>query len=198
MPVYHVGNLLFILCSITCTLSIKISMLKAFRFITGLVITSLTLGPSIVGDLFTKENRVSAMAIAIAFSLLGPLAVPIVGAYVFQAKGWRWTIWISVITIGLTTILSVAFVRKTYKVKILQCKAERLRISTGNRLLQSKYQDTTECTSFLTSMLRPMRMMVSPIISIVSLYTALMGSPTLSSPLSPRLWKLIMDLGKEL
>ena len=173
MPVYHLGNILFILCSIASALSTNISMLMAFRFLNGLVITSLTLGPRIVGDLFKKEERGSAMAIAIAFPLIGPFASPIVGAYVAQAKGWRWTIWIIVMTVGTVTLLSLALVRETYKVKILQRKAERLRKGTGNHLLRSKYQDATERTSFSASMLRPMRMMLSPIVSIVALYTAL-------------------------
>ncbi|KAF7901700.1 uncharacterized protein EAF01_006999 [Botrytis porri] len=89
IPVYHVGNILFILCSAGGALSTNMSMLIAFRFISGLVVCSVTLGPSIVGDLFRKEDRGTAMSVAITFPLLGPFAGPVVGSYITEAKGWR-------------------------------------------------------------------------------------------------------------
>lgn len=82
MPIYHGGNILFVVCSMAAALSVNVSMLIAFRFLNGFVVTSLTLGPSIVGDLFRKEDRGAAMAMAIAFPLLGPLAAPIVDSYI--------------------------------------------------------------------------------------------------------------------
>lgn len=89
LPVYHLGNVLFLLCSVASALSTNISMLVAFRFLNGSVVTALTLGPSIVGDLFAKEERGSAMALAIVFPLVGPIAAPLVGGYTAQAKGVR-------------------------------------------------------------------------------------------------------------
>ncbi|TGO34114.1 hypothetical protein BHYA_0212g00190 [Botrytis hyacinthi] len=56
MPVYHVGNILFILCLTGGALSTNMSTLIAFRFLCGLFVCSVTLGPSIVGDLFRKED----------------------------------------------------------------------------------------------------------------------------------------------
>lgn len=174
LPVYHAGNVLFILCSTASALSTNISMLVAFRFLNGLAITSLTLGPTIVADLFRKEERGSAMAIAIVFQLLGPVAAPIVGSFTAQAQGWRWTIWIIVIPVGALTCLSMVFFKETYQVKILQRKALRLQKRTGNSLLRSKHHSTTERNSFLNSMKRPMKMLfLSPIVLIVSWYTAL-------------------------
>jgi MFS family permease len=174
MPVYHTGNVLSIICSVASALSTNISMLIVFRFLNGLCVTSLTLGPSIVGDLFRKETRGSSMAITIALPMISPYFAPIVGSYTAQAKGWRWTIWIYVILIGTITCLSVLFFRETYQVKILERKAERLRKTTNNVLLRSKHQDAINKTTIIKSLTRPLMLLFcSPVVLIISFFTAL-------------------------
>ncbi|KAE8319489.1 major facilitator superfamily domain-containing protein [Aspergillus transmontanensis] len=118
--VYHGGNILFILCSVAAALSQNISMLVAFRFINGMAVTSLTLAPSIIGDLFVQEERGTAMAVAIALPLIGPCVAPIVGGFVNSALGWRWTIWIMAIAVGSVSLLSLAVFKETYRFKIQQ------------------------------------------------------------------------------
>ena len=174
MPVYHFGNLLFILCSVAAALSLNIAMLIAFRFLNGFVITSLTLGPSTVGDLFKKEERGSAMAIAIAVPLIGPFAAPIIGGLIAARNGWRWTIWMMVCAVGAISCLSLVFLRETYRVEILERKVKRLQTSTGNPLLRSRYHDAAERQSPLRAMKRPLKMLLfSPIVFIIYFYTAL-------------------------
>ena len=177
LPVYHIGNILFILSLVASALSINISMLVAFRFLTGFVVTALTLSPSIVGDLFVEEERGLAMALATVMPVLGPVSAPIVGAFVAEAKGWRWTIWIVVIVVGAVTCLSMIFFRETYQVTILERKTRQLQRETGNLRWRSKHQKTDTIIrwkSFSQSMARPLKMMVfSPIVLIISLYTAL-------------------------
>ncbi|TEY46284.1 hypothetical protein BOTCAL_0317g00040 [Botryotinia calthae] len=174
MPVYHAGNILFILCLIGGALSTNMSMLIAFRFLCGLVVSSVTLGPSIVGDLFRKEDRGTAMSVAIAFPLLGPFAGPVVGTYITEAKGWRWSIWIVVIAVGAVTCFGFLTFRETYKVKLVQRKVERLRKSTGNENLRSKYASSEKHADTKDSLLRPIQMLFfSPIVFIISFFTAL-------------------------
>jgi MFS family permease len=55
LPVFHVGNFLALCCLIACALSVNISMVIAFRFLTGCCLSILTLGPAIVGDLFKAD-----------------------------------------------------------------------------------------------------------------------------------------------
>lgn len=171
MPVYHAGNVFFIICSVAAALSTNISMLIAFRFLNGVAITSLTLGPSIVGDMFKKEERGTAMSIAIALPLLGPFIAPIVGGYVADALGWRWTIWLVAIVVGVVTLFSFAVFKETYAVKILQVKAARLRKETGNENFQSPSQEKKRLLGLL---IKPMHMLFSSIVVfVISLYTAL-------------------------
>ncbi|CAG8958213.1 hypothetical protein HYFRA_00000566 [Hymenoscyphus fraxineus] len=173
MPIYHAGNLLFIICSVASALSTNISMLVAFRFLNGFVITSSTLGPSIIGDLFHSENRGKAMALAISLPLIGPFVAPIMGSVIAASLGWRWTIWIVVIAVGAITCLSFVVFRETYPSKILEQRAERMRRETGNLSPYSKHENKGN-NSFVKSMTRPMRILFrSPIVFIISFYTAL-------------------------
>jgi MFS family permease len=141
MPVYHAGNVFFIIYSVTTALSTNMPMLVSFRFLNGVAITSLTLGPNIVGEVFKKEERGTAMSIAIALPLLGPFIAPIVGGYIAGALGWRWTIWLVAIVVGAVTLLSFAVFKETYKVTILQVKAMCRRKQTGNENFQSPRQE---------------------------------------------------------
>lgn len=173
MPIYHAGNLLFIVCSVASALSTNISMLVAFRFLNGFVITASTLGPSIIGDLFLPDNRGKAMATAIALPLIGPFVAPILGSVIADSLGWRWTIWVVTIAVGAITCLSLAVFRETYPTKILEKRAERLRRETGNLYHRSRHQIKGDIL-FARSMTRPMRIMFkSPIVFIISFYTAL-------------------------
>lgn len=65
-------------------------MLVAFRFLGGSSVACVTLNPSIVGDLFIKEQRGKAMSVVFFGLIVGPVVGPIMGSYLGQAKGWRW------------------------------------------------------------------------------------------------------------
>ena len=171
LPVYHVGNCLFILCLVASALSCNISMLIVFRFLNGLTTTSLTLAPSIIGDLFVAEQRGFAMAIAISLQLIGFLAAPTVGGYIAQAKGWRWTIWANAIAVGALAGVSFILLRETYypvirKHRTKSCKDDT---TTVGQDLQARVPDSKS-----RSLQRPLRMLFfSPIVFVLSFYTAL-------------------------
>lgn len=174
LPVYHIGNVLFVVFSVASAVSSNISMLVAFRFLTGLTTTSMTLGPSIVGDCFPSEERGRSMAIAVAIPQIGPFAGPVIGGYLAEKFGWRWSIWFVVIFAGLMTLLSALLFKETYKPVLLERKALRLRAETGNEALRSKYQAHWDQESFLRSVTRPIILLFSsPIVFILSFYNAL-------------------------
>lgn len=77
------------------------------------------------------------------------------------------------IAAGAVTLLSLATFRETYKVKILQGKANRIRKENDGDLSHSRHHYITNA-SFMRSMLRPMKMLLfSPIVLIISSYTAI-------------------------
>ncbi|GKZ33274.1 hypothetical protein AbraIFM66950_003114 [Aspergillus brasiliensis] len=167
--VYHGGNVLFILCSVAAALSVNLGMLVAFRFINGLAITTITLAPSITGDLFVREERGAAMALAITLPLLGPCAAPIVGGYVTSNLGWRWAIWIIAIAVGSVSLCSLIILKETYRFKIHDQQS-----SETEQQQQQQQQPRRDPETKLQAILRPIRLLFSsPIVLVTSLYTAL-------------------------
>jgi MFS family permease len=137
--VYHAGNILFVIFSTGCALSTNIHMLLAFRFLNGLALVSVTLNSSIVGDLFPVEQRGVAMALVGLIPFLGPVTGPLIGSYLGNAAGWRWTFWLVTIASGACELLFLPVFRETYNVQIVEEKATQLRKETGNPNLRSKY-----------------------------------------------------------
>lgn len=174
LPVLHCGNILFILCGVGGALSTNISMLAAFRFFNGFVTTSGVLGPSVVGDLFPKEKRGTAMAIAIAIPMTGPFVSPVAGSYLAAAAGWRWTVWLNVIAGSAFAIPLFFFFRETYQVKILERRVNKLKAATGDRTLRSQFQDTMDKDTKLQALTRPFMMLLfAPTVAIIASMAAL-------------------------
>lgn len=148
-------------------------MLVAFRFINGMAVTVLTLSPSIIGDLFLREERGRAMAVAISVPLIGPCVAPIVGGYVASALGWRWTIWLIAIAVGCVSLFSLLVFRETYKPKIQGKKSQSQNSepdSPSAQIVQNGPSQETKLQSFL----RPVRLLFSsPVVLVTSLFTSL-------------------------
>jgi len=100
LPVFHTANVLFTIFTIAGAISSNLSMLVAFRFLNGVTVASLTLGPGIVGGMFIQDTRGRPMAALTLPRLLGPVAAPIIGGYLTEAKEWRWTFWLITIAMG--------------------------------------------------------------------------------------------------
>ncbi|KAJ5541009.1 bicyclomycin resistance protein [Penicillium frequentans] len=168
--VYHIGNAIFILCSVASALSVNVSMLVAFRFINGMAVTVLTLSPSIIGDLFLREERGRAMAVAISVPLIGPCVAPIVGGYVASALGWRWTIWLIAIAVGCVSLFSLLVFKETYQPKIQGKQSQGSQNSDAQEIVHNGPPQETKLQSFL----RPVRLLFSsPVVLVTSLFTSL-------------------------
>lgn len=101
-PVYHVGNLLFIIFTIACAVSSNLNMLIGFRFLEGVAgSTPVTIGGGTIADLFVQEERGRAMSIWSMGPLLGPVVGPIAGGFLAQAEGWRWVFWVITIAVSI-------------------------------------------------------------------------------------------------
>ena len=77
-------------------------MLIVFRFLTGSVGSAvLNIGGGTIADLFVQEQRGTAMTFWTMGALLGPISGPIMGGFLAQAYGWRWTFWLNSILVSL-------------------------------------------------------------------------------------------------
>jgi MFS family permease len=84
---------------------------------------------------------------------------PIIGGFVFQYLGWRWTNWIVLIVGGVVFVL-LASIKETYAPVILKKRAARRRKETNNVKWWTRYDDQQGFMSLLqTSLKRPLKMM---------------------------------------
>lgn len=164
-PVYHAANIMFVIFSVACALSVDMGMLIAFRLLNGLVVASVVLGPSIIGDMFVQEQRGGAMALTVFGPILGPLAAPIIGGYLTEAIGWRWNFWVIAIMTGAFELCFLVILKETYQPQILKKRARRAEKTPGDMSAASLFQE---------SMIRPLTMLfASPVIAVLSIYMAL-------------------------
>lgn len=176
--VYHISHLLFIVFTIGCAYAPSISTLILFRFLTGIAgSTPITIGGSSVADMFVPLERGRAMSVWSMGPLIGPVIGPIGGGFLAAAKGWRSIFWTLTIAMASSTLISFFLFRESYAPTLLARKAARLRRSTPNSLLKSKYELATDVprTVVLTrAIARPMKMLLfSPIVLALSAYMAL-------------------------
>lgn len=79
-PVYHATNIIYVVCTAACALSVDLSMLIVFRFLAGVMGSAvLSLGGGSITDLFVSEQRGRAMAVWSLGPLLGPVVGPVTG-----------------------------------------------------------------------------------------------------------------------
>uniref|UniRef100_A0A8H7Y900 Major facilitator superfamily (MFS) profile domain-containing protein n=1 Tax=Psilocybe cubensis TaxID=181762 RepID=A0A8H7Y900_PSICU len=74
---------------------------------------ALGLGAGTVVDLFFEHHRGRAMGIFALMSTNGAHLAPIVGGYVAQARGWRWTFWVGAILNGAFFVMACIFMPET-------------------------------------------------------------------------------------
>ena len=136
---------------------------------------SLTLNPGIVGDIFIQEERGGAIAILSMFPLIGLITGPVIGGFIAQRKGWRWAFWMVTFISAACEICFIFWFRESYKVRILQQKAEQKRKETGSEAYRSKYDTGVSASQlFKQSIIRPTKLLVfSPIVLLLSIYVSI-------------------------
>lgn len=112
--IYHGGNATFCLFLVGGALSQNIGSFLAFRFLCGLSSTALTIGPAIVGDIFTESQRARALALNSFMPLPFAALAPTFGGFIAQTHGWRASIWIIAIISAVFTIAALPVLRETY------------------------------------------------------------------------------------
>lgn len=103
--IYHIYNGLFLAFTIACAVSSDIGMFLAFRFITSCAGSApLTIGGGTVSDVIPQEKRGAAMAMFAVGPLLGSVVGPVIGGFIAQGIGWRWTFWVLAIFVSSSTL----------------------------------------------------------------------------------------------
>lgn len=169
---------LFAIFNVACAVSNSFGSLVVYRLLAGIAGSCpATLGASSIADMIVREKRGIAMSAYLMGPVFGPTIGPIIGGSLTPAAGWRWDFWLMAIASGFMTVVIVLFIPESYPYAILKRKTALLRKQTGNHSLQSVlYTSKTPGQLFAFSILRPLKMLISPIVFLLSVYAATLYS----------------------
>ncbi|KAH6643449.1 major facilitator superfamily domain-containing protein [Truncatella angustata] len=175
--IYNITNALFLCFTILCALSLNETMLLVFRFFSGFVgVATISIGSGSIADMMPREKRGLAVSIWSIGTILGPMVGPIIGGYVTEVAGWRWMFWVIAIAVGIVAIFTFVVLKETNHVVLLERKAAKLRIQTGNPTYKSKLApDITSLELFKRSIMRPSKLLICcPVVTIMCTYVAIL------------------------
>ncbi|SDP78982.1 MFS transporter, DHA2 family, multidrug resistance protein [Phyllobacterium sp. OV277] len=104
----------FVVASVLCGIAQSLPQIVAFRLLQGLFGASLVpLSQGILLDIYSVEERGSAMALFGVSVMVGPVLGPVIGGWLTDNISWRWVFYINV-PIGLLAFVGIsAFVTET-------------------------------------------------------------------------------------
>ncbi|HWX50778.1 MAG TPA: DHA2 family efflux MFS transporter permease subunit [Roseomonas sp.] len=104
----------FVVASVLCGLAQSLAQIVAFRLLQGFFGAALVpLSQAILLDIYTLEERGSAMALFGVSVMVGPVLGPVLGGWLTDNLSWRWVFYINV-PLGVLAFLGVsAFVQET-------------------------------------------------------------------------------------
>ncbi|KIM93298.1 hypothetical protein OIDMADRAFT_173323 [Oidiodendron maius Zn] len=127
-------------------------------------------------DFWNPVDRGVAMCVFSAATFIGPVVGPIMGGFITQSHlGWRWTAWITLIMAALFGAIGIFIVPETSHSRILQIRAQKIRLETKNWAVHAKADESPLDIHTLVSkyLLRPFTMLVQePILLLISIYLA--------------------------
>ena len=113
--IYQIGIFVFLLGSVLSGLSTSMEQLIVFRAIQGLGAGALVpLGMTIIGDIFTLEERAKMQAYFSGVWGFASLIGPVAGGFITDQLSWRWVFFIN-LPVGIITALILGFALKEPK-----------------------------------------------------------------------------------
>lgn len=174
--VMQCANLIFLLMNTVCGFAKTKQQMFAFRFLSGIGGSApQAIGGGILSDCFRAGDRGAATAIYSLMPFLSPAVAPIMGAYLTQYVTWRWVFWATSIFDCLVQIICFFLLKETFSPAILAKKAARLKATTGNRQLHTKWQGPEHSMNKLVmkSLVRPLIMLTTqPALQAIALFRA--------------------------
>ncbi|KAF2133721.1 MFS general substrate transporter [Dothidotthia symphoricarpi CBS 119687] len=174
-PVYLISVFLFTVLIIPCALSNNLAQILVMRFFGAMAgAAMISNSPGTISDIATDDRRALYMSVWSCGPMNGPVIGPLVGGFVFQALGWRWTNWVVMAAAGVSWFM-VFLIPETYAPALLRAKSKRKRHETSDPRWFSRYDDGKKFWPLLRENLyRPIQMAVSePICIFWDIYIAL-------------------------
>lgn len=102
-PVYLIAVFMFVVLIIPCALAPNLATILAIRFFGAIAGSAMiSNAPGTVADIATDDNRALFFSIWSIGPMNGPVFGPLIGGFVFQYMGWRWTNWVVMIGSGVS------------------------------------------------------------------------------------------------
>jgi DHA2 family multidrug resistance protein len=106
----------FVAASVLCGIAQSLLEIVAFRLLQGFFGAALVpIGQSILLDIYTPEERGSAMALFGVSVMVGPVLGPVIGGWLTDHYSWRWVFYINV-PIGALAFAGISFFMKETKI----------------------------------------------------------------------------------
>lgn len=151
-------------------LSSHIREILVLRFFAGFFSSpAMAIAAGSIADMWSLDMMGIAMSAFCLAPFAGPVLGPVIGGYVAENKGWKWTLWVNLMAAG-AILFPVLLIPETYKPTILRARAKKRGITLKKP--QGSAADTIKVIIFIT-LLTPMKMLVTePIVMVFSIYTA--------------------------
>jgi DHA2 family multidrug resistance protein len=99
----------FVIASVLCGVAQSLVQIVAFRLLQGFFGAALVpLGQSVLLDIYTVEERGSAMALFGVSVMVGPVLGPVIGGWLTDHYSWRWVFYINV-PLGVLAFAGISF-----------------------------------------------------------------------------------------
>ncbi|KAI8638333.1 major facilitator superfamily domain-containing protein, partial [Parasitella parasitica] len=167
--VYLLSSLLYVMTTIGCALSDRVSLFIALRAFQAIgASASQAVGAGTITDLFEVHERGNAMGLFLLGALIGPVLGPILGGFINEFMSWRYIFWLLAALGGITFILILFFLPETSSM-ILKRRAENLKIKKDTKYTKHYPEKTSHFKlkneeKASTSMLRPFKLIVKPVV----------------------------------
>ncbi|EMC99414.1 hypothetical protein BAUCODRAFT_31740 [Baudoinia panamericana UAMH 10762] len=160
---------IFALFTLGSGFSDSVAALVVCRFLAGVFAApAVSNASATLTDYTTGRDRAVAFAFYYATPTFGAMLGPLVGGFVVQTKGWRWTSWTTILAI-IAFYVPILFTRESYKKTILQRRARKLNVEGPPAVKRSL---SGNIHYFATTLLfRPIHMLLTePIVTLVCMY----------------------------
>jgi len=106
----------FVIASVLCGIAQSLVQIVAFRLLQGFFGAALVpLGQSVLLDVYTVEERGSAMALFGVSVMVGPVLGPVIGGWLTDHYSWRWVFYINV-PLGVLAFAGISFFLRETKI----------------------------------------------------------------------------------
>ncbi|CAO3679068.1 unnamed protein product [Umbelopsis ramanniana] len=184
--IYIAATVIYVGSTIGCALSPNIAVFIALRITQSAGASAAqAVGAGTITDIFSANERGSAMGLFFLGPLIGPVLGPLLGGYINQYFGWRMIFWILTAMGGLVLIFIILFLPETSRKHIMAHQKKQtnpaedtvgplnseVTLAVPEKSTSKALDPTYE--KFSVGLVRPLKFLMKPVVILSSLPYAL-------------------------